>query len=103
MSTLTKVALGFVGRLKPDRVKSRAVAPGLSQQTLSNLLWAAFGINRPESGGRTAPSALDAQEIDLYAAVRGWFDHAALTQALRLGEHEHVVMTQTVGYPRGFV
>jgi hypothetical protein len=218
MSTLSKVALSFVGHLKPDRVKTRSVAPRmalpepqkrggmpvmeaiakrrsqrefsaapLSQQTLSDLLWAAFGVNRPESGGRTAPSALNAQEIDIYAAlpgglyiydpaghslslvapvdarrvtgyqdfvdeapldlvyvadhshmggvpperrlayssasagaiaqnvylycasaglatlVRGWFDHAALKQALRLSNDEHVVMTQTVGHPAEFV
>ncbi len=38
----------------------------LSQQELSNLLWAAWGINRPDSGKRTAPSALNHQEIDVY-------------------------------------
>ena len=38
-------------------------------QTLSNLLWAAFGINRPESGKRTAPSASNWQEIDIYVAT----------------------------------
>lgn len=38
----------------------------LSFQTLSNLLWAAFGINRPASGRRTAPSAHNRQEIDVY-------------------------------------
>jgi len=45
----------------------------LPAQVLSNLLWAAFGINR-ESGsfgkpGRTAPSASNSQEIDLYVAL----------------------------------
>jgi hypothetical protein len=35
---------------------------------LSNLLWAAFGINR-EDGRRTAPSARNRQEIDLYVAL----------------------------------
>jgi hypothetical protein len=35
---------------------------------LSNLLWAGNGINRA-GGGRTAPSALDAQEIDIYVAL----------------------------------
>jgi nitroreductase len=34
-------------------------------QTLSNLLWAAFGINRPD-GKRTAPSAVNWQETDIY-------------------------------------
>jgi SagB-type dehydrogenase family enzyme len=36
---------------------------------LSSLLWAADGINRPEAGGRTAPSALNAQEIAVYVAL----------------------------------
>jgi SagB-type dehydrogenase family enzyme len=40
----------------------------LPMQELSNLLWAAFGINRPETGKRTAPSALNWQEIDIYIA-----------------------------------
>lgn len=150
------------------------------------MLWAAFGISRAEGNGRTAPSARDAQEIDIYAAVpgglyiydpfahsltlvaavdarnvtgyqdfvdeapldlvyvadhwhmsaspseeryaysavaagaiaqnvylycasaglatvvRGWFDRKALSAALRLSEHEHVVVAQTVGYPRGY-
>lgn len=40
-------------------------AQKLSLQTLSNLLWAGFGINRPD-GRHTAPSASNAQEIDIY-------------------------------------
>lgn len=42
----------------------------LSLQTISNLLWAANGINRPEQGMRTAPSAKNAQEIDVYVAMK---------------------------------
>jgi SagB-type dehydrogenase family enzyme len=214
MSTLAKVALSFIGQLKPDRVKTRAIAPSiplprpereggvalmqalarrrsgrefssasLPEKLLSNVLWAAFGVNRPESNGRTAPSALDAQEIDIYVAlaggvyiydafahslslaaavdarkitgyqdfvdeapldlvyvadhahmrmtpteqrrvysavtvgaivqnvylycasaglvtvVRGWLDRDALAKALRLSEHESIVVAQTVGYP----
>lgn len=41
-------------------------AQKLPEQTLSNLLWAAFGISRPD-GRRTAPSASNRQEIDVYA------------------------------------
>ena len=54
---------------------AKAIAP----QTLSDLLWAAFGINRPESGGRTAPSWRGSYEIDIYAADAGgvWFYDAA--------------------------
>lgn len=52
-----------------DRKTSRAFSPEkLPPQMLSNLLWAAFGVNRPESGRRTAPSALNWQEIDVYVA-----------------------------------
>lgn len=40
----------------------------LPLQLLSNMLWAAFGINRPDSGDRTAPSAMNMQEIDIYVA-----------------------------------
>lgn len=46
----------------------------LAPQTLSNLLWAAWGVNRAASGpagrvGRTAASASNSQEIDLYVAL----------------------------------
>jgi nitroreductase len=37
----------------------------LSLQDLSDLLWAANGINRPD-GKRTAPSAMNSQDIDVY-------------------------------------
>ena len=40
----------------------------LPPQTLSNLLWATFGISRPD-GRRTAPSARNWQEIDIYVAT----------------------------------
>ncbi len=38
----------------------------LSLQDLSDLLWAANGINRPESGKKTAPSAMNSQDVDIY-------------------------------------
>lgn len=51
---------------------------------LSNLLWAAYGINR-EDGGRTAPSALNAQEIDIFVALpSGAYRCDAATHALIL-------------------
>ena len=98
MSTLTKLALGMMGRLRPEpskgnaapaimlppedtrggpalmealskRRSSREFAPDpLPLPLLSNLLWAAYGMNRPD-GGRTAPSALDAQEIEVFVAL----------------------------------
>lgn len=51
--TNRKSSTGFSGRPVPIK-------------DLGNVLWAANGINRPESGMRTAPSALNKQDIDLY-------------------------------------
>jgi len=41
----------------------------ISMQQLSNLLWASFGVNRPD-GKRTAPSASNKQEIDIYVLLK---------------------------------
>jgi nitroreductase len=215
MNTLTKLALGMLGQLDPRpatgdagpvmalpapsrdgglplmqalalRQSQREFRPNpLAPQVLSDLLWAACGINRAELGGRTAPSAMNAQEIDLYVATaeglwlfepaahrlqrvqasdvrrvtgyqdfvdeapldlvmvadhsrmkmvpaskrgpyasvaagaiaqnvylfcasaglatvtRAWFDRAALTRAIGLGPDQQIVLTQTVGMPRG--
>lgn len=67
-----------------DRKSSREFSPTpLSEQTLSNLLWAGFGINRPESGRRTAPSALNWQETDIYVFTeKGAYLYDAKTNAL---------------------
>ena len=52
-----------------ERKTLREFGPGkISDQRLSNLLWAAWGINRPDSR-RTAPSALNKQEMDVYVAT----------------------------------
>jgi len=53
-----------------DRGSSRNFSPEkLPIQVLSNVLWAAFGVNRPDSGGRTAPSANNSQDMDIYVAT----------------------------------
>jgi nitroreductase len=114
MSTLAKLALGMMGRLRPAPAKGDA-APTIAlprpaktggmplmqalarrrssrefsgrelpPPLLSGLLWAAYGVNR-RGGGRTAPSALDAQEIDLYVALAsGAYLYDAKAHALRL-------------------
>ncbi len=41
----------------------------LPREKLLDLLWAAWGINRPDSGKRTAPSAGNSQEMDLYVLL----------------------------------
>ena len=114
MSTLTRVALGVMGKLRPrpargatadsitlppvethgglplmdalaQRRSGRDFAPdALPLPLLSSLLWAAWGVNRP-GGHRTAPSALDCQEIDLYLALpSGAYLYDATAHALHL-------------------
>jgi nitroreductase len=98
MSMLTKLALGAMGQLRPKPAKGDSAltislpapekqgglplmqalsnrhssrdfaATALPIGLLSNLLWAAYGLNRAD-GGRTAPSALDKQEIDIFVAL----------------------------------
>lgn len=60
----------------------------LPTQTLSNLLWAAFGVNRPRSVrpdlGRTAPSAMNKQEVELYVVLaQGVFVYDAEANLLK--------------------
>lgn len=114
MNTLTKVALGMMGQLRPKPAKGDSatsislpppekhgglplmdalagrhsirdfVADALPLPLLSGLLWAAYGLNRID-GGRTAPSALNAQEIDVYVALpSGAYCYDAAANELRL-------------------
>ncbi len=66
-----------------ERKSSRAfTAQKLPEQVLSNLLWAAWGTNRPD-GKRTAPSAMNKQEIDVYVVVaEGAYVYDAKAHAL---------------------
>ena len=115
MNTLTKLALGLMGQLKPQpAVGNPSTAPALpppgrdggmplmealrhrqsqrefspeplAEQNLSDLLWAAAGTNRPDLGGRTAPSAMNAQEVQLYVALpQGLFHYEPQAHALQL-------------------
>ena len=53
-----------------DRRSGRAYRDErLPLQVFSNLLWAACGINRPDSGRRTAPSGGNLQDVDVYVAT----------------------------------
>jgi SagB-type dehydrogenase family enzyme len=52
-----------------DRKSDRTFAPDkVKPKDLSNLLWAANGINRSD-GKRTAPSAINAQDVDVYVIL----------------------------------
>jgi SagB-type dehydrogenase family enzyme len=54
--------------LKARQSSREFSAEKLPLQVLSNLLWAADGVNRPD-GKRTAPSAVNWQNIDIYVAL----------------------------------
>jgi nitroreductase len=68
------------------RRSARAFDPKpLPPQVLANLLWAAAGINRPDSGGRTAPTASNSQDMDVYViTAEGLFLYDAKGHALQL-------------------
>lgn len=67
-----------------SRQSQRNFAPEkLPLQELGNLLWAARGINRPDGGKLTAPTAVNWQEIDVYVALpEGLFLYDAREHAL---------------------
>ena len=53
-----------------DRKSIRTFSPKeLPAQLLSNLLWAGFGVNRKD-GKHTAPTAVNAQNIIIYVAMK---------------------------------
>lgn len=63
----------------------------LGLQELSNLLWAANGINRPDSGKRTAPTAMNTQEIEVYVSkADGLYLYNAREHSLELVTAEDV-------------
>jgi len=55
--------------LKERKTTREFSSETLSPQTLSNLLWAGFGVNRPDGGKRTAPSSYNKQEISIYVTT----------------------------------
>jgi nitroreductase len=69
-----------------NRHSERAFATKqLPRQVLSNLMWAAFGLNRPFIGGRTAPSAHGWQETELFVAMAdGLFRYDYRVHGLRM-------------------
>jgi nitroreductase len=73
----------------------------LSPQVLGELLWAAYGVNRPQIAHRTAPSAMNSQEVDIYVAMRrGVFQYDAPAHRLKVVSPEDV-RGKTSGQPFG--
>lgn len=65
----TSGGMPLMQALKNRMSTKEFVAQTIPQDQISNLLWAAFGINRPESGKRTAASAVDCRDIDIYVVL----------------------------------
>ena len=63
----------MLASLRERRTNRSVDSRQLPPQVLSNLFWAAFGVNRDQGSfgkpGRTAASASNSQEIDLYVAL----------------------------------
>lgn len=61
---------GLLMKALSERHSTREYASkALSNTDLSDLLWAANGINRSSEGKRTAPSAMNRQDIDIYVVL----------------------------------
>ncbi len=74
------LAAAFAGRRSQREFDTRP----LPQQLLSDLLWAADGVNR-SGGGRTAPSALDAHDVAIFVALpEGAYRYDPAEHALHL-------------------
>jgi nitroreductase len=58
----------FMEILQKRKTSRQFDSKELSSQMVADLLWAANGVNRPESGKRTAPSAHNWQQIEIYLA-----------------------------------
>ena len=57
----------------------------ITDQELSNLLWAGLGISRKDSGKRTAPTANDTRAMDVYVAMQsGTYIYDAENHSLKL-------------------
>lgn len=84
----TEGGKSVLAALKERRTNRNVSAEKLPPQILSNLLWAAFGVNREEGAlrgriGRTAATASNSQEIDLYVALpKGVYLYEAIPHRL---------------------
>jgi Nitroreductase len=66
---ITKGGMPLMDALRNRETNRSFKSDDLPLQMLSNLLWAANGINRP-NGKHTAPSSMNYQEIDIFVALK---------------------------------
>lgn len=86
-----------------DRHSEREFAPEmLTDADLSALLWAANGVNRPD-GRRTAPSALNKLDVDVYVlTAEGAYLYVADRHELELltrGDHRALIRGRQADFP----
>ena len=86
---------GSAPELSSDGVVREYADRALSLQDMSDLLWAANGVNRPASGKRTAPSAMDRRDIQIYVltdkGVYLYVPEQSLLQPVAEGDHRQDV------------
>ncbi len=71
----------------------------LTERQMSDMLWAAFGMNRPEIDHHTAPSAQNSQDVDIYVAgADGLYLYEPKPHALKKVSNEDV-RSLTSGQP----
>ena len=78
----------------------------LTPQQLSDLLWSAAGINRPEDGKRTNPTALNSQEIDLYVFDSNGvylYDPKANSLELKVADDHRALVAGNKAFSQEFV
>ena len=76
--------LTLMQALKERKSSSGFTEQEISLQDLSNILWAAVGVNRPD-GKRTSPTGSNRQEIEVYAFFKtGAYYYNAQNHTLEL-------------------
>ena len=80
----TEGGMPLMQALKERRTSRAFSTKPLPDQVLADLLWAAWGVNRPDSGKRTAPSARNWQEVEIYVVLeQGAYLYDAKANMLR--------------------
>lgn len=89
---VTSGGMGLNDALAQRKTQRDQSGQALTDQQISNLLWAANGINRPEEGRRTAPTARNKQELELYILLpSGVYSYDAKANKLKQVSKENLL------------
>jgi SagB-type dehydrogenase family enzyme len=67
----------------------------IDMQTLANLLWAAYGYNRPDEKKRTAPTSRNFQEMEVYVSVKSGLYYYDAANNLLVQIHDKDIRANT--------